>query len=102
MDNDLLSELQLMLRNENAYVKTYRQAIDIINSNPAIDVSIILHTSVRGADRKCYNAPTADEVAAIMPGDGTDYAGERDIVVSTKQGTRDQHISTMHSTYILE
>jgi hypothetical protein len=52
----------------------------------------------RTKDACRYNVPTADEVAALMVGDGSEAVDRRDIVLAQQAGPF-QHISELHVGY---
>ena len=52
----------------------------------AHNVQVNLHVE-HSADQRQYNFPTADEIAAIVPGDGSeDKKYDRDIVLHMRSG----------------
>ncbi len=53
----------------------------------------------RTKDARRYNVPTADEVAALMVGDGFEAVDKRDVVI-TQQANPCQHISELHVGYM--
>ena len=61
-----LRGLQDMLHEVNPYVSYLRQGIDMKREQGTSDEIIIADG---GPDPRCYNAPTAPEIAIIMPGD---------------------------------
>lgn len=74
-----------MLRQQNAYVQAFVQAIDVIREHPATEVRLQLRTDCTGFDRRRYNAPVAADVAVILPGSG-ETAAERDLIVQYRAG----------------
>ena len=51
------------------------------------------------ADRRRYNLPTVEEIAAVIPGDGTERRSDhRDIVVRLRGGSL-KRISHLHQSY---
>jgi len=53
-----------------------------------------------GTDGKRYNLPTVDEIAAVIPGDGSEDVGEhRDMVLRLREGGL-QCISHLHPSYL--
>jgi hypothetical protein len=69
LDPNLLIELQQMLNNVNPYVKTFRQASDMLRSNQLLDMKMVI-TDNRTTDPRRYNTPKAAEVAVIIIEDG--------------------------------
>jgi hypothetical protein len=53
----------------------------------------------RTQDPRIYNTLTADEVAAILIGDGSENAAQRDIVLRTSSGGL-QYINELHPSYM--
>ena len=49
-------------------------------------------------DPHCHNLPTTDEIAVILPGDGTPEGESRDIILHQKHGGL-RRISDAHPTY---
>ncbi|GFS32967.1 hypothetical protein Acr_00g0025630 [Actinidia rufa] len=58
-----------------------------------------LHYSV-ATDRRRYNLPTSDEIAVILPGDGTEVNGMRDIVLHLRGNNDLMRISECHPAYL--
>ena len=82
--------IQGILNQTHPYVKLYKQAFQIMREKPEEEhdtVAIRLHAD-RNQDLQRYNLPTAnDEVAAIIPGDGSEECSDhRDIVLRLKGG----------------
>ena len=64
----------------------------------AHNVQVNLHVE-HSADQRRYNLPTADEIAAIVPGDGSeDRKDDRDIVLHMRSGGL-KRISHLHPHY---
>src|SRR5450759_4355957 len=78
LDIAMMSRLQTMLHEHNAYVISFRTVASLANGP---NLCIVLKASNSGLDTRCYNLPVADEVAAIFPGDGNEEVGPRDVVV---------------------
>jgi hypothetical protein len=53
----------------------------------------------RRTDLRRYNAPTVDEVGALMVGGDVDEANARDIVIRSTNGYF-QRVSPLHSAYV--
>jgi hypothetical protein len=76
--------------------------MELYRQNPAIELRLVLLSSTEGApglDPRLYNMPTADEVAAIRPGDGREGVRNRDIVLTTRQGGGFQRIYETHRAH---
>jgi hypothetical protein len=79
-----LRSLQQMLHNDNQYVRRFKQ---VMQMDPAGLPQYDLIITVEGTpDLRRYNAPTADEVAGLMPGDGSEPTLGRSIKVQTTAG----------------
>ena len=68
----IINDLQSMLHQCNPYVPLFKQAHEVMQEHPAdqrADISLSLCLEP-GADARRYNLPTADEVAAVIPGTG--------------------------------
>jgi hypothetical protein len=82
-------------------VPLYKQAYEIMHDSPAelqqnLQMAIVLQ---QGEDRRRYNLPTVDEVAAIIPGTGEeDVDCNRDIVLRYKHGGL-RNITYLHPLY---
>jgi hypothetical protein len=85
--------------NINPYVEVFKMARDMmaIEGVPT-DLKLCLIASLT-KDARRYNVPTADEVATLMVGDGSEAVNRRDIVV-TQQAGPFQHISELHVGYM--
>jgi hypothetical protein len=68
---DTMSELQTMLLSHHDYATQFCHASDVLRDHPdAPDASVRLWV-VPGQSSSQYALPTSDEVAVILPGDGT-------------------------------
>ncbi|TFK65829.1 hypothetical protein BDN72DRAFT_800757, partial [Pluteus cervinus] len=74
----LMSSLQSMLTASHHYATVYKHAFEILPLD-APDYEIRLHVTST-TDHRRYNLPTGDEVAAILPGDGS-ATEARDIIL---------------------
>ena len=96
---NILHQLQTMLHDVNPYAQLYENARRRLSSHPTAALSLRLVT-LRNKDSRRYNTPTANEVGAIMVGDGTDTEqNSRDIIVKKKGGPL-QRISILHPSYL--
>ncbi|TDL22958.1 hypothetical protein BD410DRAFT_703287, partial [Rickenella mellea] len=98
-----LTDLQDMMIHHHQYATIYKEAYKIaqdhVSQHPAhlADVQIRLHFAA-GSDQRTHNLPTADEVAAIIPGDGSEHLDPRDVVLHLHTG-QFQHIHDSHPAY---
>ena len=97
----IMTELQAMMQDTHPYVPLYKQAFQIMRAKPPEqqkNVVVNLHMD-KNADSRRYNLPTVDEIAAIIPGDGSeDRSDHRDIVLRLTGGGL-KHISHLHPSY---
>ncbi|KAF6145397.1 hypothetical protein GIB67_034167 [Kingdonia uniflora] len=73
---------------------------DAVNEDEEFNAQAYLHYSVL-TDHRRYNMPTMDEIAVILPGDGYQISGVRDIVVYHKENQGLMHISECHPDNLL-
>jgi hypothetical protein len=82
LDRTTLDQLLTMMYNINPYVEMFKMARDMMATKRApIDLRLRLIAS-RTKDARRYNLPTADEVVALMVGDGSKAMDRRDIVIA--------------------
>ena len=97
----IMSELHAMIHDTHPYVPLFKQSFMIMAKKPpeeAHNVQVNLHVE-HSADQRRYNLPTADEIAAIVPGDGSeDRKNDRDIILHLRSGGLRQ-ISHLHPHY---
>jgi hypothetical protein len=96
LNRDTLQSLQIMLHACNPYASIYQMAAERLQGG-AIELSIRLMND-RRTDLRRYNAPTANEVGALMVGGDVDEVDTRDIVIRSTNGSF-QCISPLHSAY---
>ncbi len=73
---------RLLMYNINPYVKVFKMARDMMGTKGApMDLKLRLIAS-RIKDARWYNVPMADEVAALMVGDGSEVVDRRDVVIA--------------------
>ncbi|XP_042059505.1 uncharacterized protein LOC121804017 [Salvia splendens] len=77
---EIVSDLQHMLDENNALVKSFRMAKEKIGHENQPNVSLRL-LGKRGRDGRTYNLPSVSEVAVLVVGDFDEALGDRDIVV---------------------
>ncbi|CAI9715230.1 Hypothetical predicted protein [Octopus vulgaris] len=113
-DNDLNENnplyVQRALHMHNPYVKSFKQAIDIIKEYSAqgkystgdIITSHDKRLILAGSHERTYNPPTASEVAVIMVGDETNNPNIKpaDVVVQYRESNgKLDYISEIHRSY---
>jgi hypothetical protein len=85
--------------NINPYVEVFKMARDMMAKEGApMDLKLRLIAS-RTKDARQYNVPTADEVVALMVGDGYEVVDRRDIVIAQQVGMF-QRIFELHVGYM--
>jgi hypothetical protein len=99
LDPTTLDRLLTIMYNINPYVKVFKMARDMMAIEGApIDLKLRLIAS-RTKDARRYNVPTADEVATLMVGDGSEAVDRRDVVLAQQAGPF-QCISELHVGYM--
>ena len=98
----VMTIIQGILTQSHPYVELYKQAFQIMREKPAEEhdtVAMRLHAD-HNQDLRRYNLPTAnDEVAAIIPGDGSEARSDhRDIILRLRAGDL-KRISHLHPSY---
>ena len=101
MRRDVLDIIQGSLDRNNVFATKYRQVAAILNRmNPeAQELAAYLHFS-EIKDQRTYNLPTANEIALILPGDGTKTSGMRDVIVRFKSSDALMQINECHPAYL--
>ena len=101
LNADVLWELNDMLFNHHPYVQVFKHAHQILNARLEAnqsDLHVQLHYN-EATDARRYNLPIANEIAAVIPGDGTEVLNEnRDIILCLEKGGL-RHISHLHHAY---
>jgi hypothetical protein len=98
LDAGVMQKLQDILISHHQYAEHYRHAYEVLADQPeSDDVFVRLAVDVH-QDPRTYNMPTADEVAVILPGDGTQAHDPRDIRVYKRDG-RLWRMSDGHPAY---
>ncbi|KIL69116.1 hypothetical protein M378DRAFT_56848, partial [Amanita muscaria Koide BX008] len=101
LEHGILLELHDMLARHHPYAAVYKNAIQITNRQPLeqrADMQIRLHLQP-GTDARRYNLPTADEIAVIIPGDGSENVQDSRDIVLRHQGGALRRISHLHQSY---
>ena len=102
LDPIIMTNLQAMLHETHPYILLYRQAFHIMRDRPPggpQDVAVRLRAE-RNQDLRRYNLPNAnEEIAAIIPGDGSEErSNHRDVVLHLSGGGL-KRISHLHPSY---
>ncbi len=101
LNPEIMSHLQDLMQDVNPYVALYRHAYLIMKDKPREEypnIEVRLHVG-DGTDGRWYNLPTVDELAAIIPGDGSEpVQNDRDIVLCMHDHSL-KRISQLHPSY---
>jgi hypothetical protein len=82
LDPTMLDRLLTMMYNINPYAKVFKMARDMMAIEGApMDLKLHLIAS-QIKDARQYNVPMADEVVALMVGDGYEVIDRRDVIVA--------------------
>jgi len=98
LDANTMSDLQDMMLEHNPFVGIFRQAQEILREQSEDNHLHVRLTYKAHTDPRHYNLPTSDEIAVILPGDGTPEGDKRDIILRRKGGGL-KRISECHPTY---
>ena len=77
--------LQTLILRHHHWAQIFKHAQEVFEHDHCENISIQLAAN-HNRDRYRWNLPTADEVAVVIPGDGTQSYGCRDIVVHRCNG----------------
>jgi hypothetical protein len=101
LDHHTMVTLQDMLHRHHPAVQMYKQAHELTRNMPPEQQCKIALRFNESCDRRRYNLPTAatDEIAVILPGDGDQPEGVRDIVLYRRYGPPLQRITDVHPLY---
>ena len=86
LDPDLMYRLGGLISDHHRWAHFFRQAHEVFQSSNADQLTLRL-TINQNNDCRRYNLPTSDEVAAVIPGDGTQVSASRDIVLYKQDGS---------------
>ena len=76
-----LKALQQMLHEVNPYVSHFKLAVDLMRAQGGVDIRMIIR-AYGCPDPRRYNAPSAPEIAVLLPGGGySEGVANRDIVL---------------------
>ncbi len=96
LNRDTLQSLQTMLHACNPYANIYQTAAKRLKGE-AVELSLRLVNN-RCTDLRHYNAPTTNEISALMVGGDVDETDAHDIVIPSTNGYF-QRVSPLHSAY---
>ena len=91
LDPQVMGILDTVLRENHAFVRQFKTAFERLRHQadqhpqaPA-ELRAVIRLE-RGTDPRRYNVPTADDVAVILPGDGSIVPDSRDLVLQYRHG----------------
>ena len=70
LDPDVMYRLGGLISDNHRWAHVFKQAQEVFQTSSADQVSLRL-TVNRNQDCRRYNLPTSDEIAIVIPGDGT-------------------------------
>ena len=85
LNQHIMHLLQDLILENHRWAATFKNAFQVFERTCCREVSIQL-TVNKNRDPRRFNLPTSDEVTVIVPGDGTQSSGHRDIVVHLQDG----------------
>jgi hypothetical protein len=101
LDRVILRSLHDMLYRNHLYAPLYKQAYQVMREKAPeeqTDVRARIHFR-QGTDGRRYNVPTADEIAVIIPGDGSEEVSDKRDIILRLQGGRLERISQLSHAY---
>jgi Helitron helicase-like domain at N-terminus len=96
---EVMEILQDTLYRNHFYIQTYKTAYERIREDPNVPERCFRLQVKEGTDHRRYNLPTANEVAIILPGSGTEEVSSRDLIVFERDGNL-RRISELHPAYL--
>ncbi len=99
LDPTTLDRLLTMMYNINPYVEVFNMARDMMTIESAPTDLKLRFIAFRTKDARRHNVLTADEVATLMVGNGSEAIDRRDVVVAQQVGPF-QCISELHVGYM--
>ncbi|KAI8532314.1 hypothetical protein RHMOL_Rhmol11G0204200 [Rhododendron molle] len=98
---DVLQTIQETLLQVNPFVDKFRQAYAILDQLDIAEQTLPAHLHYSSSkDRRRYNLPTSDEIAVVIPGDGSKASGMRDIVLHLRGDNQLMQINECHPAYL--
>jgi hypothetical protein len=85
LKRETMSKLQDMLRTTHRYSPAFLHSFEILQNTPSRELSLRIVTDP-STDQRRYNVPSANEIAIVLPGDGTHAVQPRDIVLQNRTG----------------
>jgi hypothetical protein len=85
LKRETMSKLQDMLRTTHRYSPAFLHSFEILQNTPSRELSLRIVTDP-STDQRRYNVPSTNEIAIVLPGDGTHAVQPRDIVLQNRAG----------------
>ena len=85
LDPIIMKRLQALILRYHRWARIFKHAAEVFEERDCENASIQL-TANQNHDRRRWNLPSVDEVAVVVPGDGTQPCGHREIVVYRRDG----------------
>jgi hypothetical protein len=82
LNKETLIGLQAMIQEYNPYVELFKTAASSMQSSNESDLQMIIKSDLQGQDIRTYNKPTSDDIAVVIPGNGSENVTCRDIIVT--------------------
>ncbi|KAF8142055.1 hypothetical protein EV363DRAFT_1149524, partial [Boletus edulis] len=93
-----MRRLQNALTSHHRYATLFRNAHELLDQHPVDSPITIRFLADPTRDQRRYNLPTVSEIAAVIPGDGTQATDSRNIILHRRNGPL-QRISDGHRSY---
>jgi Helitron helicase-like domain at N-terminus len=97
LERETMAKLQDMLRSTHRYSAAFLHSFEILQNTPSLELSLRIVTDP-STDQRRYNAPSSNEIAIVLPGDGGHSVQPRDIVLHNRGGDL-QFIHDHHPDY---
>ncbi|KAG2738560.1 hypothetical protein P692DRAFT_20676686, partial [Suillus brevipes Sb2] len=91
--------LQTLLHDHHRYAHLFKHAHEILAQYPVDSPVTIRLLADPARDQRRYNLPRVSEIAAVIPGDGTEASDSRDVVLHRRAGPL-QRIHDGHRSYV--
>ncbi|KAJ6587606.1 hypothetical protein DFH09DRAFT_909703, partial [Mycena vulgaris] len=91
LNAEVMGIIDHVLRENHAYIRVFKTAFEVLKEqqrahpNVPSEIFIVIRCE-KGTDARRYNEPTANEVAVILPGDGSIAPDYRDIILHYRNG----------------
>ncbi|XP_073137503.1 uncharacterized protein [Henckelia pumila] len=95
---EIVSDLKIMLDENNVLVKSFRMIKERMMVEVQSDIKLRL-IGRRDKDGRRYNLPSTSEVAALIVGDFNEALGDRDILIETQSGQL-KRINELNPAYL--